>query len=88
MTHYWISRAHENKQTVPRVNPRAQGHDSTFTICHALVKKAILEGKRATVPSDFLLAVYNVSIPQILNFCVFSSIFDPKIFEISNFEQK
>ena len=28
----------------------AQGRDSTFTICHALLKKAILEGKTATVP--------------------------------------
>ena len=27
----------------------AQGHDSTFTFCHTLLKKAILEGKTATV---------------------------------------
>ena len=34
-----------------------QGRGSTFNFRHALVKKAILEGKRATVPSDLLLAV-------------------------------
>jgi len=32
---------------------------NTFTLYHALVKKAILEGKRATVPSDLLFAVGN-----------------------------
>ena len=54
------------RRTVPHFNGlielyldlQAQGRDSTFTFRHALVKKAILEGKRATVPSDLLLAVY------------------------------
>ena len=29
------------------LNPRAEWHDSTFTFCHALLKKAILHHKRA-----------------------------------------
>ena len=32
------------------LNPRVQGRDSTFTFCHTLLKKAILEGKRAMRP--------------------------------------
>ena len=36
----------------------AQWRDSPVTICHALLKKAILEGKMATVRFDLLLAVY------------------------------
>ena len=29
------------------LDSRSQGCDSTFTICHTLLKKTILEGKRA-----------------------------------------
>ena len=36
----------------------AQGRDSTFTFRHALLKKAILEGKRATVRFFLITAVY------------------------------
>ena len=31
---------------MPNINLRAQGRDSTFTIHHTLLKKAVLQGKR------------------------------------------
>ena len=40
-----------------KVDLEAQGHESTFTFCHALLNKAILEGKTATVRFVLLLAV-------------------------------
>ena len=41
-------------------NPRAQGHDGTFTFCHALVKKSILHLEMATVPFFLNTAVFFV----------------------------
>ena len=40
-----------------KLEPTTQGRDSTFTFLHALLKKAILEGKRAIVPIFFCLSV-------------------------------
>ena len=40
-------------------NPRAQGHDGTFTFCHALVKKSILHLEMATVRFFLNTAVYS-----------------------------
>ena len=38
------------------MEPAAQGRVRAFTLCHALLKKAILLHKRATVP--FYLSIY------------------------------
>ena len=35
------------------LEPTARGRDSTFTFCHALLKKAVLQGKRANRPDIF-----------------------------------
>ena len=40
-----------------KVDLEAQGRDSTFTICHALVKKAILHLKRGFVQTHLLTIV-------------------------------
>ncbi len=40
------------------LNFGAQGRGSTFTFCHAHLKKAILLHKMARVPFDLLIAVY------------------------------
>ena len=44
------------------LNPRAQGHDSNFTFCHALLKKAILHLKMATVRFHLNTAVRTVNL--------------------------
>ena len=41
-----------------KVDLEAQGRDSTFTICHPLLKKAILDWKTAIVPIFFCLSVW------------------------------
>ena len=43
----------------------AQGRDSTFAFCQALLKKAILEGKRATVRFDLNTAVHSYFCDQL-----------------------
>ena len=44
-----------------KVELEAQGRDSTFTICHALWKKAILHYKRARASFVLSTTVYNLS---------------------------
>ena len=44
-----------------KVEPAAQERGRTFTLCHALLKKAILLHKRATVP--FYLSICVQSLP-------------------------
>ena len=46
-----------------KVDLEAQGRDSTFTICHALWKKAILHLKRGFVQTHLLTTV-NLKTPQ------------------------
>ena len=50
-----------------KVDLEAQGRDSTFTICHALVKKAILHLKRGFVQTH-LLTIVHVSV-SLVQFC-------------------
>ena len=50
-------------------NPRAQGHDGTFTFCHALVKKSILHLEMATVPFFLNTAVLTTYLLEFLMIC-------------------
>ena len=48
---------HFNDLIYGKVEPEAQGRDSTFTFRHTQLKKAILHLKMATVRFDLLLTV-------------------------------
>ena len=46
-----------------KVDIEAQGRDSNYTICHALLKKTILHLKRGFVPFQLHTTVYEATMP-------------------------